>query len=695
MAVGLLKKKQNADRTSKIVSMSLSWLFSLVFFLLIVFIVYASVPGFKAYGWSILGGTFDMATGKASVWLPLCITIMISLLAIVIAGPVGIKTAMFIKYRLPVKYQKVVRIAIELLADIPSVIFGLFASEMLGVVLKYIFHMSTSYNLITTGFMLTFMVLPTIVSLSLNALDGVDATLITASMVLGNTKTRSIYKVCKKDARNGITVGIIIALARAIGETMAVSMILQSQGYNPIFDQGFWAVATSGLRSLGSLIAANMFAEGGGPALQSLLFAFGLFMFIFVMILNGVAMYATKKKKKSKWAWWNKMEKGVAAFILFIPTQFKMLWEKITYHSKVNKNANLSKYLSTRMQRNKFIHVYTGYKMFWEIVSVVITLGFLAWILIDIIGFGSVALASDSQTVFSFVNNSTGQAFVNTLLIIIIAIGIGLPLSLMIAIYLNEFSKDGKIKKTLLFFVDSLGATPSILFGMFGLIFFLQTMGMSAGGSAGKSIIAGALTILIVILPTFIRTIQQALQSIPKELRTNSYALGAGKWETIRKIVLPAARQGITTAVILSIGRILAETAPLYLTSGLSSSSSISLINPGQTLTTRIYAQIYTANVTQGTNIMYECAFVTMILVLLIILLVHVVIPAYYNYKRRKIRKEYDELKLKEQKITNATNAMNKLLIPKDRMTLSQHRLLDKKIIHKIKRKKKKTRLKS
>jgi phosphate transport system permease protein len=164
---------------------------------------------------------------------------MVSLLAIVIAGPVGIKTAMFIKYRLPVKYQKGVRIAIELLADIPSVIFGLFASEMLGIVLKTIFHMSTSYNLITTGFMLTFMVLPTIVSLSLNALDGVDSTLISASMVLGNTKTRSIYKVCKKDARNGIMVGVIIALARAIGETMAVSMILQSQGYNPIFDQGF------------------------------------------------------------------------------------------------------------------------------------------------------------------------------------------------------------------------------------------------------------------------------------------------------------------------------------------------------------------------------------------------------------------------------------------------------------------------
>jgi len=140
-----------------------------------------------------------------------------------------------------------------------------------------------------------------------------------------------------------------------------------------------------------------------------------------------------------------------------------------------------------------------------------------------------VAAFSSTSTIFQFGKDTTGQAIINTLLIIIIAIGIGLPLSLMIAIYLNEFAKNSKGKKAIIFFIDSLGATPSILFGMFGLIFFIQTLGMSAGGTAGKSLIAGSLTILIVILPTFIRTIQQALQSVPQDLRTNSYALGAGK----------------------------------------------------------------------------------------------------------------------------------------------------------------------
>ncbi|MDE7433620.1 MAG: ABC transporter permease subunit, partial [Mycoplasmoidaceae bacterium] len=170
---------------------------------------------------------------------PLCITVLISMIAIIFAGPIGIKTAIFIKYRLPNRFKKPTRVAIELLADIPSVIFGLFAAESLGLIVKTIFHLDTTYSLLTAGIMLIFMILPTVVSLTLNALDGANYDLISASMVLGNTRTRSIYKVVKKQVKGSIYVGIIIALARAIGETMAVSMILQSQGFNDTFNSGF------------------------------------------------------------------------------------------------------------------------------------------------------------------------------------------------------------------------------------------------------------------------------------------------------------------------------------------------------------------------------------------------------------------------------------------------------------------------
>jgi phosphate transport system permease protein len=113
-----------------------------------------------------------------------------------------------------------------------------------------------------------------------------------------------------------------MAISRAIGETMAVSMILQSQMYNNTFDGGFLEILTSGLRTLGALISANMFAESGGPTLQGLLFAFGIVMFIIVLILNAIAMRITKKKDASKNA---RVRNAIAGFVLFIPNKIKIL----------------------------------------------------------------------------------------------------------------------------------------------------------------------------------------------------------------------------------------------------------------------------------------------------------------------------------------------------------------------------------
>ena len=635
-AVSLVEKKKiRSDKVAHGCSFGLSIFFSLFFICLIAFIVYASVPGFQQFGFSniLLTGQFDLNQGKASVWLPLCVTILSAGIAILIAAPIGIKTAVFIKYRCSKRVRKPLRVGVEILADIPSVLFGLFATNALGWLIGLIFGTSASYSVITTAIMQTFMILPSVVSMTMNALDGVDSSLMLNALAIGNTKTRAIYKICKKECKNGIVVGVVIAIARAIGETMAVGMILQSQQYNNTFDTGFWAVLTSGLRSLGALISANMFSAGG--ALQGLLFTFGIVMFIFVVILNGLAMSMTKKKNREKYTRAAYAMDKVGEFVTFIPRMIKVGWEKMTYPHKI-KDGNYADFIVKRAEKNKTIKFYDGWKLFWEWFSIIVVGAFLVWIVGDLLVNGIFAFAGGNTTLFSIAKNTTGQAFINTLIIVVIAIAIGFPIAFFIAIFLSEFVKEGKAKKTLLFFIDSLGSTPSILFGMFGLIFFIQKLGMTSQGAAGKSRIAGILTILIVILPTFIRTINQSLASVPKELRINSYALGAGKWETVRKVVLPLAMQGVMSSIVLSIGRILAETAPLYLTSGLSSSASISLLSEGQTLTTRIYAQIYESGVVKGNSIMYECALVTMILIAIILIILHVIIPLYFKQRKKK-----------------------------------------------------------
>lgn len=482
------------------------------------------------------------------------------------------------------------------------------------------------------------MLLPTIMSLTLNTYDGVDTTFINNSIALGNTKTHAIYKVFRKECRGGIIVAIFIALGRAIGETMALSMILSSDSYNSIFNSGA-NVLESALRPLGVLIAANMFAESGNPGLIGLLYAFGIILFVIVMILNALAMYFTKQKAKNPSAKWMKFQSQVANVVLFIPHQISILWEKMTYKSNIqltkqNCEQEMNRYVTTRIEKNKTLYFYSGYKMFWEVFCLVIAFGFLCWISLDILIGGFQAAVLPTSTIFKYGKDTTGQATLNTLLLIVITIALGLPISLLIAIYLNEYAKEGPLKKTIFFFIDSLGATPSILFGMFGLAFFIQTCGISSGGKLGTSLLAGALTLLLVILPTFTRSIQQVLEAVPMEIRTSAYGLGSSKWETITKLVLPQAFKGIVSTTILTIGRILAETAPLYLTAGLTSASTISLMNPGQTLTTRIYAQLNATNAILANNIMYESALVTLFLVIVLTLIGHVILPALPNWMK-------------------------------------------------------------
>ena len=167
-----------------------------------------------------------------------------------------------------------------------------------------------------------------------------------------------------------------------------------------------------------------------------------------------------------------------------------------------------------------------------------------------------------SQT--SYIRNTIGilPNIVNTVYIILVAMVIVLPLGVGAAIYLTEYADNQRLVGLIEFAAETLTGIPSIIFGLVGMLLFVQLFGLGAG------ILAGGLTLVMMILPTILRTTQESLKTVPQSYREGALALGAGKWRMVRTVVLPNAIDGIVTGCILAIGRIVGESAALLFTAG-------------------------------------------------------------------------------------------------------------------------------
>ena len=190
----------------------------------------------------------------------------------------------------------------------------------------------------------------------------------------------------------------------------------------------------------------------------------------------------------------------------------------------------------------------------------------------------------------SLLNETTGilPNILNTLYIILITLVIVLPLGVGAAIYLNEYAKNKKAVHLIELAIETLAGIPSIIYGLVGMLIFVQFC------SLGTSLIAGALTLVIMTLPTIIRTTQESLKTVPDSYREGGLALGAGKWYMIRTTVLPSAVDGIVTGCILSVGRIVGESAALLFTAGMANEvlGIFEAVTPGKagsTLTVSLY----------------------------------------------------------------------------------------------------------
>lgn len=221
-------------------------------------------------------------------------------------------------------------------------------------------------------------------------------------------------------------------------------------------------------------------------------------------------------------------------------------------------------------------------------------------------------------------NVSVIPAIINTLIIIVIALVISIPLGILSAVFLVEYAKRGsKIVNLIRITAETLSGIPSIVYGLFGMLFFVNTLGM------GYSMISGGLTLAIMILPLIMRTTEEALIAVPDTYREASFGLGAGRLRTVFRVILPAALPGVLSGVILSIGRIIGESAALMYTSGTVAQIAANVMDSGRTLAIHMY-------LLASEGLYTEQAYATAVVLLVVAILINI---SSQSISKRFIRK--------------------------------------------------------
>lgn len=270
----------------------------------------------------------------------------------------------------------------------------------------------------------------------------------------------------------------------------------------------------------------------------------------------------------------------------------------------INKQSFSDKLKSYRKHPGSFV------LLLLVLIAAVLTIGVLVF-LVGYILIRGIPFLKPSLFAWNYTSDNVSMlpAMINTLFMTLLALVISIPFGVGAAIYLVEYAKKGnKLVEIVRVTAETLAGIPSIIYGLFGMLFFVTALHW------GYSMLAGAMTLAIMVLPTIMRTTEEALLCVPDSFREGSFGLGAGKLRTIFKIVLPSAIPGILSGIILAIGRIVGETAALIYTSG-TVAGIAGFLDSGRTLAIHMYSL---SREGMHTNEAYATAVVLLVIVLLI-----------------------------------------------------------------------------
>lgn len=547
-------------------------------------------------------------------------TILVTLGAMVFAVPLSLGCAIYISELASPRVKNILKPATELLAGIPSVVYGFFGMIVLSTFIRVAFNIPSGQTWLAGSVLLGIMALPTIISVSEDAISSVPNEYREGSLATGANRWQTISKVIVPAALSGIAAAIILGIGRAIGETMAVIMVT---GNSALIPDPIWNVL-SPIRTLTGTLGIEMGDVAVGSEHYHALFGVAVVLLLITLLINMSAGAILSYLRDGR------MPAGSKLTWIPLPC-LDLLREKVLPHSKVIGLVLVALLLAAtgllpvalvlvlaaaawhygaggRIPRRQIELVAFGL----IIAATVAVLAILAIILGYIIINGLPAISWDFLTQ-SPTNLGRGggifPAIVGTLYLVAGAILIALPLGVGAAIYLVEYTREGKITKLIRTGVDLLNGTPSIVFGLFGFTFLVLFL------NVGVSLLAGMITLALMILPTVIRTTEESLKNIPQSLREGSLALGATQWQTIKKVVIPPAIPGIVTGAILSIGRAAGETAPIMFTAVIFSTRFLpaSLFQPVMALPYHLF--ILSTNVPGSSTNKYGTALVLLIMV--------------------------------------------------------------------------------
>lgn len=495
--------------------------------------------------------------------------------ALVIGGTLGYFTAVFIAFYCPESLKKIFSSTVNLLAGIPSVVYGFFGITFLLPLLAN-FAPNNGSGLLATSLILGIMIMPTVVSLSKTSLEAVPRAYYEGALALGSTHSQAVFGTVTKAAESGVTASLVLGIGRALGETMAVVMVAgNSVAYPDSLFNSF------------RVLTANIVMEMGyaGEVQQGALVATGVILLVFVLIVNLIFGAISKKTIKSavnktglfsrifkkddeKSGVKNSVASGVASKITSGVATDEKGGEKNDAKNGVTKRniffEKIGDFFSSLKYKMKTASVGAGVSVGAGIFAGITLLLIIGFVLVK----GAPTLFSNPHLLFGKYEFNSEKitilpSIVTTLMTVALSLLVAVPIGICTAIFLNEYAKKNNVFiKIIRGAIDLLNGVPSIVYGLFGMITFVALI------KGRSTIMAGSLTVGIMLLPTIVRSTEESLKSVQDSLREGSFALGAGKMRTIFKIVLPSALPGILSAIILSMGRVISESAPFIYTMG-------------------------------------------------------------------------------------------------------------------------------